>query len=138
MGCLVKDEPIAGYQFMARPWAVHELIKVSGVDHAQRAQLAAFHDLSHLAHRRIEAMGVAAQQLDLVLVRGVIHFFGIVDGQSHGLFDDDMFAMLGRDQGVLGVHLRRRGDVDRVDVSAFAEILDVIISLGVKFFFKYI
>jgi broad-specificity NMP kinase len=111
---------------------VHELVVIPGIDHAELAKFAAAHDRAHLAYRRVEAMGMSAEELDTMLLRRVVHSLGVVQTQRHRLFDDDVLLVLRRDDRMLRVQFRRRGDIDGVDIGALAELFDAVVGFGVE------
>ena len=81
-------------------------------------------------------MGMAAQKVHTVLFRRLVHAVAFCDGKGHGLFDDHMFLVLGGGNGVFGVELIRRRNVDEVDVGTLTHRLDAGKHLGIVFLAK--
>ena len=52
--------------------------------------------------------------------------------QRHRLFQNDVLAVLGRENGVRLMELMRGGDIDHLDRRIGAERADVVIGLGVE------
>ena len=90
----------------------------------------------HLPDGGIQAVGMPAQELDAVLLGRGIHGFALVDGQGHGLLDNDVLAVLRRDDAVARVEFMWRGHVDGVHVRALAQGLHAVIRLSAEFFPK--
>src|SRR5580765_2880815 len=111
-------------QFVSHARTVHELVVVPSMDHAELAELAALDNFSDLSDRRIEAMRVAAQQLHAIFFRRFVHSVALRDRRRHRLFDDHVLAAFGGRDHMLGVQRVWRGDVNRVDVGAFAHRFD--------------
>jgi hypothetical protein len=85
---------------------------VEAVNEPELAKLAAGDDVAHQAHRRIEGVGVADDQMHLVTLDRREDDVALRERQSHRLFQDDMLAVRGGEHGMFGVVLVRRGDVD--------------------------
>ena len=101
---------------LLRPARAVEIVRVvEAVNEPELAQLAAHDDLAHQPHRRIEGMGVADDQMHLVPLDGRDDGVAIVERQRHRLFQDDVLAVLGGEDGVRRVELVRRGDIDHLD-----------------------
>src|ERR1043166_9618491 len=61
---LIQHDAMAHRELVLPARAVHELVVVPRVDHAQLAELAAGHDLANFPDRRVEAVRMAAEELD--------------------------------------------------------------------------
>ena len=61
------------------------------------------------------------------LARGRIHRFAFIDRQRHRLFHDHMLAGLRGSDGVTGVILMGRGDVNSVEIGALTHLFDGLI-----------
>ena len=94
----------------ARPVEVVRVVQA--VNEPELAKLAAGDDVAHHAHRRIEGVGVADDQMHLVTLDRRQDDVALGERQSHRLFQDDVLAVLGGKHRMLGVKLVRRGDVD--------------------------
>ncbi len=79
------------------------------------AELAANNDLAHQAHGRIEGVGVADDQVDLVALSRGDDGVAFRERERHRLFQNDVLAMLGRERGMLRVELVRRCDIDHLN-----------------------
>src|SRR5262249_39981593 len=90
MRTLVENRTMMGLELRDQPRAMVEFVEVPTVDHAQRPVGLSRDQLVDLAHRRVEAMGMAGEQLDAGLFRRLDHLAAIGERQSHRLFDDHM------------------------------------------------
>ena len=123
---LAEHDPAATrrVEFLRAPRAVQEVGEIERSDHAHAAVGAARDQLSRPPVWRIEAVAVAHDQLHTRGADCVDHRRAFDERQRHRLFDEDVLAVPGRRDDVLGVKLMRCGDVNRVHVRVRAELMD--------------
>jgi hypothetical protein len=137
MRTLIQHDPVARVQVLVGVGPNHEIVIVPRLDHAETAKPPALDNLAHFSDRRIETVRMAAEELDAVLFRRRVHRFAFVDRERHRLLDDHVFAVLGGGDRVAGVHLVRRGDVNRVDVGALHQLFQSLVNLAAEFFAEF-
>jgi hypothetical protein len=113
----------------ARPVQIIGVVEAE--DHAELAEVAAHDHVAHQPHRGIESMGVADHELDLMPLSRRDDGVAIGQRQRHRLFQDDVLAMLGGEDGVRRVELVRRGDIDHLNRGIGAELFHIGIGLRV-------
>ena len=96
---------------------------VDGVDHAHGAIGAALHQRSQPLHRRIERMRMTDDEMNFRSARRRDNRRAIRERQRQGLFDQQVFAVAGREQRMLRMKLMWRCNIDRVDSGIGAEFL---------------
>jgi hypothetical protein len=106
----------------ARP--VQPVIEVPAVDHPQPSQTPAAHDLADGLDRRFVALRLADDHLDSSVLDRLDHPVGVRERDRERLFDNDVFRRACRRQDVLGVQVRRRRDIHRVNVRVRTQRLD--------------
>ena len=86
---------------LLRPARPVEIVGVvEAVDEPELAKLAASNDVAHQPHRRIEGVGVADDQMHLVTLDRRDDGVALAKRQRHRLFQDDVLAVLGREDRV--------------------------------------
>jgi hypothetical protein len=98
-----------------RPPPIEEIRVIPCRDHAEPAKLAARHDAPHFAHRGIESVGVADDEVNFCPLDCRNDDVAIGERQRHRLFENNVLAGAGSERGVGRVELMRRRDVDDFD-----------------------
>ena len=131
---LVEQDAAAarGVELLGPARAIEEIGVVPGRDHAEPAKLAARDDVAHRAHRRIEGMGVADDQLHAGALDRRDDRIAFGERERHRLFEDDVLAVLRGEARVRGVELVRGRDVHDLDRRIGAQRCDVRIGAGVE------
>ena len=91
--------------------------------HADRGTHAA-HDLADGLDERFVALRLADDHLDSTVLDRLDHPVGVRERDRERFFDNDVFRRACRRQDVLGVQVRRRRDIHRVDVRVRAQPLE--------------
>ena len=99
---LIEQDAAAlrGIEFFRPPRAIEKIRVIPRRDHAERAEFAARHDLPHRAHRRIEGVGMANDQMHVGALDCRDDGVAVGKRKRHRLFKNDVLAGLCQRHGV--------------------------------------
>ena len=112
-----------GVQVHRSPGPQHPVGERPNVERAHRAQGSRAQDGERRAGPRGVALGVSAHHRHAAALHGLEHPGRLVHRDRDGLLDDEVLAVLRRNDCVLAVVLVRRGDPERVHVRVGADLL---------------
>src|SRR5262245_6772804 len=112
--------------------AVKVVRVVYGVDHADAAKVATRYEIAHSLNGRIEGVTMADNHVHAGAPRGIHDCAALIEREGHWLFDQEVFAVLGRKRGVPYVVLMRGRHINRLDSRISAQLLDGRVAPGGK------
>src|SRR5579859_6142914 len=123
---LVEGDAAAGriVELVRAVWPQQEIIVVEAQNHPEPAERAAFDQRAHAADIRVEGMGVPDDDREARPLCRRDDAVAILKRQGKRLLDQDMLAVLQGLDGLPGMMLMRRSDVDCLDRRIAAQVFE--------------
>ena len=135
---LVRDLPVdeaaalREVDLVGHPGGHHPVGVGPGVDGAHGPQASRLDDAAHRPDLGAESQRVPAEQTHVVVFGGLDHAEAVLDGERHGLLDDNVLALPRRGDGHGGVKLVGRRDPDSLDVRVGEQLVGVVVHPRVR------